>query len=80
MDKWDKRGHDPFSSRKSGGGICYGFMPRIAIAVISAIVHRVTQRGHRREDFLFEEADGQRHIQLTLRHIADTGQGIWLIA
>ncbi len=51
-------------------------MPRIARAVIPGIAHHVTQRGNRREDIFFEEADRQRYLQLLLEYSSKHGLGI----
>jgi putative transposase len=48
-------------------------MPRIARVVIPGIAHHVTQRGNRREDIFFDEADRQRYIQLLMEYTAKHG-------
>ena len=48
-------------------------MPRIARAVIPGIAHHVTQRGNRREDIFFEEADRQRYLRLLLEYSSKHG-------
>jgi len=39
-------------------------MPRMARVVIPGIAHHVTQRGHRREDVFFSDADRRRYLEL----------------
>lgn len=53
-------------------------MPRIARAVIPGIAHHVTQRGNRREDIFFEDADRQRYLQLLLEY--STKHGLKILA
>jgi putative transposase len=48
-------------------------MPRIARVVVPGIAHHVTQRGNRREDIFFDEADRQRYIQLLMEYSARHG-------
>jgi putative transposase len=48
-------------------------MPRIARVVIPGIPHHVTQRGNRREDVFFTQADRQRYLQLLLEYSARHG-------
>ncbi len=45
-------------------------MPRIARAVVSRAPHHITQRGNRREDVFFSDADRMRYLEL-LAHYAD---------
>jgi len=48
-------------------------MPRIARVVVPGIAHHVTQRGNRREDIFFEDADRQRDLQLLLEYASKNG-------
>ena len=48
-------------------------MPGIARAVVPGIAHHVTQRGNRREDIFFAEADRQRYLQRRLAYSSKHG-------
>jgi putative transposase len=48
-------------------------MPRIARVVIPGVPHHVTQRGNRRDDIFFEDADRQRYLQLLLEYSVKHG-------
>ena len=50
-----------------------GYMPRISRAVVAGVAHHVTQRGNRREDVLFAEADRQRYMQRLLEYSGKHG-------
>ena len=43
-------------------------MPRIARVVVPGVPHHVTQRGNRREDIFFRDADRRRFLQLFLEY------------
>ena len=43
-------------------------MPRIARVVVAGVPHHVTQRGNRREDVFFCDADRQRFLQMFLEY------------
>lgn len=48
-------------------------MPRIARVVVPGIPHDVTQRGNRRSDVFFSDADRQRYLQLVLQYSIQHG-------
>ena len=48
-------------------------MPRMARVVIPGGPHHITQRGNRREDVFFTDADRQRYLALLSRYAAEHG-------
>jgi putative transposase len=51
-------------------------MPRIARVVIPGCPHHVTQRGNRREDVFFTEADRLRYLELLAEYAAKDGLAV----
>jgi len=51
-------------------------MPRIARVVIPGCPHHVTQRGNRREDVFFAEADRERYLELLDKYAAKHGLAV----
>ncbi|MGB2754583.1 MAG: transposase [Phycisphaerae bacterium] len=52
-------------------------MPRIARVVIPDVPHHLTQRGNRREDVFFDEADRRRYLVLLLEYSQKHALEIW---
>ena len=51
-------------------------MPRMARVVISGCPHHVTQRGNRRDDVFFTDADRARYLELLSKYAARSGLAI----
>ena len=47
-------------------------MPRMARVVIPGVAHHVTQRGNRREDVFFRDADRPKYLML----LVERGRGV----
>ncbi len=52
-------------------------MPRIARIVVPCFPHRVTQRGNRRSDVFFDEADRQKYLMLLADYKQRYGLDLW---
>jgi REP element-mobilizing transposase RayT len=49
------------------------FMPRIARVVIPGIPHHITQRGNRRQNMFFSDADRNEYLRLVLKYSVQAG-------
>jgi len=52
-------------------------MPRMARIVMPDVPHHVTQRGNRREDVFFEDADRRRYLLLMLENCRVHALEVW---
>ena len=52
-------------------------MARLARIVIPKLPHHVTQRGNRRQDVFFSDADYRQYIKLLTHHAREAGTEIW---